>query len=66
MNILLNLSQKKALSNFFSNVAVAWFVALFITPSIRDIDPLTVLRFIANMVFALYLSLFLLKENYGR
>ncbi len=60
----LNSFQKEALSSFFNNIAVAWFIAAFITPVISsEIKALTTLQFIVNMMGALYISLFLLKEE---
>lgn len=63
MKIEFNFSQRKALSSFFNNIAVAWFIGAFVTPQIvTSLDPLTLLRYLANMVLALYISLLCLKE----
>lgn len=68
MNINLNTKQRESLSSFFNNIAVAWFVALFVVPKIsREFDVLTVIRFIANIIGTLTISLyFLRKEKYDR
>lgn len=64
MRVTLNFSQRKALSSFFINVAVAWFVGAFVTPQIAsDFTPLTLIRFLANMLVSLYISLRLLQEE---
>lgn len=64
MKLSLNLEQRKVLSSFLNSLAVAWFVAAFITPSLEpEVSALTYLTYIANMVFALYLSIAFLKEE---
>lgn len=61
--MLLTSGQKQSLSTFFNNIAVAWFVAIFITPTlISNVKLLTIIAYAVNMIVALYLSLFLLKE----
>lgn len=63
MKVLLNLEQKKSLSSFFNSLAVGWFLALFATPNIAEsFNPLTLVIYLVNMIGALYISLFLLKE----
>ena len=60
---LLNFDQRKALSQFFNGVAVAWFAAFFSVPVIEpQISVLTMLQIIANIVGALGLSLYVLKD----
>lgn len=64
MKLPLNYSQKKVLSSFFINVAVAWFVAAFVTPEITsELNILTLFRYLANMILALFLALLFLKEE---
>lgn len=64
MEVSLNSSQRKALSSFFNNVAVAWFVGAFVTPQITpEFGPLTILRYLGNMIITLYFAMFLLKEE---
>ena len=64
MIILLNLDQKKSLSTFFNNVAVAWFVITFITPAIKpEIGLLTYLVYIVNILSNIYFSLYLLRKE---
>jgi len=61
--IQFNISQKQAFSTFFNNLAVAWFVALFASPTIaRDINWLTLIQYLVNMFLALFVSIYLLKE----
>lgn len=57
MSFDLNISQIKSLSNFFSNMAVAWFIAGFVSP--QNIEEL--IRFIIYGIFSLYFSIRLLK-----
>ncbi|MBI3577418.1 hypothetical protein HY086_05270 [Candidatus Gottesmanbacteria bacterium] len=59
MKIALNVSQIKALSNFFSNMAVAWFIGAFITP--RTMWDLVL--FSGYGIVALTFSVFLLKKE---
>lgn len=64
MRITLNLAQRRSLSTFFNNIAVAWFGAAFITPSIElSFNPLTIIKFLVNMIAALYLSLVFLEDE---
>lgn len=64
MKVRLNFEQRKSLSGFFSSLSIAWFIAIFATPSIvKDFNLLTTLMYIVNMIGALYISLWLLKEN---
>lgn len=64
MQFSLNISQRKALSQFFISIAVAWFVGAFITPQIApEFGPLTLIRYIGNMFGAILLSLYFLKEE---
>lgn len=65
--IILNFEQRKALSNFCINIAVAWFVAIFATPSITDeIDWLLLIRYCANIILALVIGIYFLKGTYER
>jgi len=57
MQFSLNLEQAKSLSNFFSNMAVAWFVAAFVAPS-RLLD---LARFSGYGIMCLQVALWLLK-----
>jgi len=44
MRFFLNSDQEKALSTFFNNIAVAWFIGLFVVPKLSsDLDLLTVM-----------------------
>lgn len=53
-----NPSQRKALSQFFNNIAVAWFVVAFATPNLAtQFHMLTLLGYIINMIGALYIAL---------
>ena len=62
MKIILNSEQSKSLSSFFNNIAVAWFVAAFVTPNVlAQFYPLNLLLYFANMIGALLLSLLFLK-----
>lgn len=61
---ILNLTQRKALSEFFVNVGVAWFAAAFVTPSVvPNFRLLTLLMHVVNMCGAVYLALYLLREE---
>ncbi len=60
----LDRSQKEALSNFFNNIAVAWFIAIFVSPSLASgFSWLTFIAYSFNMIGALYISMALLKEE---
>lgn len=62
MMIILNFEQTKTLSNFFSNMAVAWFVGAFIS----ETSPFSILIFVVCGILALSLSLYLIRiKNYG-
>jgi hypothetical protein len=59
----LNRSQKEALSDFFNNIAVAWCVALFATPTfIPTYNPLTLISYSVSMIAAIIIALLLRKE----
>ena len=58
MNVSLNAKQTESLSNFFSNMAVAWFVVAFVSPP----EPFAFLRFSFYGILAIYISLFLLRK----
>ena len=63
MVIKLNSEQRKSLASFFNSLAVAWFVAVFATPIIAfDITALTIVRYLVNMVSALVVAHYLLKD----
>lgn len=57
MVIALNIEHTKSLSNFFSNMAVAWFVAAFIGPPAIS----AIIVFVGYGIMALYISLLLLR-----
>ena len=60
----LNKAQKEALADFFKSVAVAWFSAAFTVPFLTSVyDLLTLFRYLASMGVALYIALYILKEN---
>ncbi len=62
--IQFNISQRKALSAFLNNIAAAWFVGLFVAPRLStEFDTLIILRYLVNIIGALYLSLSLLKNK---
>lgn len=64
MKVILNFSQKKSLSSFFNNIAVGWFIAGIVAPSLTlEFDLLTLTKVIANILLNLYLSLILLREE---
>jgi len=63
MSIKLNKSQRELLSDFFSNLSLAWCIALFATPTfIPAYNPLTLITYSASMVVALLIALVLRKE----
>lgn len=63
MKLTFNQEQRKSLSSFFSSLAVAWFVAAFVTPTIEpNVVLLTYAVYISNMLFALYISLVFLED----
>jgi hypothetical protein len=58
-----NIEQRKSLAAFFNSLAVAWFVALFATPSVaKDVSLLTLIQYLVNMLLALFFSLYFLKD----
>lgn len=57
MELYLNSSQVRSLSEFSSNMAVAWFVASFVSPP----EVLVSLKFFVYGILSLYSSLVLLK-----
>lgn len=64
MKITLNQKQRENLASFFTTIAAAWFVALFVVPKLsNEFDILTVLRFIVNIIGTLAISLYFLKEG---
>lgn len=56
--MLLNISQLRVLSEFFSNMAVIWFAAAFVAPA----SPNYTLRAAFSGFLSILLALFLLKE----
>lgn len=59
----LNKAQREGLADFFKNAAVGWFTAAFTIPYLTSTyDLLTQLRYLASMVLALYIAMYLLKE----
>ena len=65
MRLVLNQKQREQLSSFFSNIAVGWFSAAFIVIAVsKDMTWLILLKFVGNMLGSLYLSLWLLKEEF--
>lgn len=63
----LNMEQRKSLSNFFNGLAVAWAVAVFVGPNVNlsknlIVSLLTIGIYIVNMVVALGISLYLIRE----
>lgn len=64
MKVRLNFEQRKSLSDFFKSLAVAWFAAAFTVPVVdQQYAPLIIIRFLSNMFIALFVSLYLLKED---
>jgi len=57
MKLVLNTTQTKSLSNFFSNMTVGWFIGAFITSK----PELNLLKYVTFGLFSLYVSLVLLK-----
>lgn len=63
MKVSLNLEQKKLLSSFFNSIAVAWFIGAFVVPKLSpEFDLLTLAKYIGNMIIALAIAVYLLKE----
>jgi len=63
MKISLNKSQKLLLSDFFNNVAVAAFIALFLAPDLSpNFNSLTAFKYIANIVVDLVIALSFRKD----
>lgn len=56
--MLLSVSQRKLLSEFFSNMAVVWFAATFIGAT----NALLSLQYGLSGIFALIIALILAKE----
>lgn len=55
--------QQRLLADFFKDISVGWFVAVFATPVLtKEFNLLTICLYIANMVAALAISFFLAKE----
>lgn len=64
MKFTLNKSQKEGLSDFFNSLAVGWFTAIFLTPTLapQKSNLLILSLYGASMVVALVISLSLRKE----
>lgn len=63
VKIVLNKEQKQSVSLFFNNIAVGWFVAVFVTPSFTSINLLTSSIYFVSMIVALIISLSFLREE---
>lgn len=61
---ILNSSQKKELSTFFNNIAVAYFIGIFVVPQLSlEFDILDVIRYIILGIFSLFIALLFLQEE---
>lgn len=64
MNLRLNREQHKMFADFFKDVAVGWFTALFAVPAIIPKVPLlTLFTILVSMSSALGISVYLLREK---
>lgn len=62
--IKLTKEQKNLMAEYFKDLAVAWTVAVFATPTFfPETQPLTVLFYAVNIIIAIALALLLTKEN---
>ena len=60
----LNQKQRETISGFFMNISVAWYVGLFVFTNLPSgFDNLNLLKYLANMVGAFLLGLYILKEE---
>lgn len=63
MILKLNKSQKATLSDFLRDIALAYFIGLFVVPKLSsDFDALTTIKYIVNIGMYLTASLLLRKE----
>lgn len=59
----LNTKQRESLASFFNSIAVGWFLALFSVPFLGSQIPLlTMIQLVVNIVGALYISLYFLRN----
>lgn len=59
----MNKDQRGVISDFFKDIAVGWFAALFAVPAYIVVPPLIYIQFFASMVLALGLSIYLRKTT---
>jgi len=59
----INSEQRKALSSFFINIAAGWFIGLFSVQIFSGITLWIFLRFLVNIIIALFCALYVLKEE---
>lgn len=63
MRIKLNKKQKEIISSFFMNISVAWFVGLFVVPTLSaSFDVLTFIKYLVNMIGTFAIAVMLVKE----
>jgi hypothetical protein len=64
MHKFLNKKQKEAVAGFCFNIAVAWFVGIFVVPKLTaDFDFLTFFKYLVNMSGMFLAGILLLKEE---
>jgi hypothetical protein len=64
MSRFFNKDQQRLLSDFFSNIAAAYFIGLFVVPKLTsDFDALTVIKYVVNMIGMLVVALWLLNKK---
>lgn len=56
--------QRKQLADFFTTIAAAWFIGLFVAPRITsEFDIFTIMRYILNCLMMLLLALVMVRED---
>lgn len=64
MRIRINKRQKEIVSSFFMNISVAWFVGLFVVPTLSaSFDVLTFIKYLVNMIGTFTIAVMLVKES---
>jgi hypothetical protein len=63
MKIKLNQKQREKIASFLMDVSVAWFVGLFVVPSLPEtFNALIFCKYLVNMIGTFFFSLWVLKE----
>lgn len=63
MIVKLNKSQRAMLSDFLKDIALAYFIGLFVVPKLSsDFDTLTTIKYLVNIGMYLTAALLLRKE----